>query len=179
MKIVKKVPGENLELKQRIEQDGYEAKLVRGGIIVTLKEEDGKYKYPPVPGKLFIDISEAGGGMTSRGSARIVCGLGGERLRPYYIKRSGHRACGEHCWFSVPSCVVVNWPDRREDICRIVKLSIKDSGGYAEIVEEEIWSGEYESLPELYQAYVPAIEAARSKANCYHCREPHYILEDA
>jgi len=46
--------------------------------------------------KGFPALWEEGGGYTNTGSAIIIAGSAGEPLRPFYIRRRGHLANGQH-----------------------------------------------------------------------------------
>ena len=186
MKIIAKIKGENLELVQTLKQQGIAAKLVRGGVIVELPKREKKTWGEPdsfdIPegvsdAILLIDCCEKGGGMTSTGSGTVICGLSGKPLKPYYVPRRGHLACGEHAYFSVPNAVITVTGYRRDSNITITKYEIKKDGQTAILEISEIWKGEIEFLPELYDCYKEAATAARQKANCYHCRSPHFIAK--
>jgi hypothetical protein len=151
---------------------------------------------------LFL-ASEIGGGRSNTGSAEIWCGPMGQTLRAVYIPRKGELACGEHarldistepnqpgCWqilathhrgdFTISCQQVWYLHERtfaREDVDPCLPVHDISPGRvsvmWAEMVERHRFSeGEwYEEPPEWL---LPAIKAAKEKATCYHCREPHY-----
>jgi len=115
---------------------------------------------------------EQGGGATNTGEAQIVTGPRGERLKPIYIRTRGHRACGQHALFIVqPQYHIVRvWYWNKQNppysinvyqIQKIVEFD-KELLAIAKKVESEM-------LQE-------AINVAKQKARCYHCRRPHYAL---
>ena len=111
--------------------------------------------------------------MTNTGSATIVCGADGQKLKPLFIPRGYSN--GDHAIFVIE-------PGKTH----LVHAS-RDRGGERAIVEKvigidgddnlEVYAvGEYENgdgnIPSNFQG---AVDAALEKTKCYHCREPHYI----
>ncbi|MBN1325962.1 hypothetical protein JW977_03195 [Candidatus Falkowbacteria bacterium] len=183
MKITARINGENQSLVDTLTQRGITAKLVKGGVIVELptrKKESWNdpdtYEVPvEVNGAtLFLDVAEEGGGMTNTGSGTVVCGLSGKALRPYYVPRGGHLACGTHAYFSVPNAVVTVTGYRRDENVTIEEHRIVRDGNVARIKSKKLWCGELEVLPESFNRFQAAAEAASTKGNCYHCRCVHF-----
>ncbi len=177
MKIVARINGENMAMAEILKQRGVNAKLVRGGVIVELlasKDSSFKFEIPDevATATLFIDCSEHGGGMTNTGSGTVVCGLSGKALRPYYVPKGYSNA--EHAFFSVPNAVVTIKGRRRDNNITIKEGRIAREGNLAWIEEKELWSGELETLPDIFVRFQAAAEAAYQKGNCYHCRCVHY-----
>ncbi len=121
-------------------------------------------------------IWERGGGATNTGSATVVAGLNGERLKPVYIRRCGHLSCGEHALFVVREGYFVvmasHW--RRDFIIkvyRVVSIDLDNKMALLELVNEYS-QGEWDSDLPIYLK--DAVDTAMKKAICYHCREPHY-----
>jgi hypothetical protein len=186
MKVTAKIKGENQSLVDILTQRDITAKLVKGGVIVELpvrkKELLNKSDTYEIPAEmndatLIIDITEEGGGMTNIGSGTIICGLSGKALRPYYVPRGGHRACGIHAYFSVPNAVVSVTGYRRDDNVTIEEHRIIRDGNVARIESKELWSGELETLPDSFSRFRAAAEAANVKGHCYHCRHIHFAQE--
>jgi hypothetical protein len=123
---------------------------------------------------LVIEVTEHGGGMTKTGSGTVVCGLSGQALRPYYVPRSGHLACGTHAYFSVPEAVVTVTGDYPDDTVTIEAHKIVRDGNVAWIESKRLWSGQLEELPKLFERFRAAAEAAIEKSTCYHCRCVHF-----
>jgi len=130
---------------------------------------------------------EGGGNHTNIGSARIICGLKGEKLAPVYIRRRGSLACSAfHAKF-------IAWPGQK-----LIQVDAEHHRGDFSITIDEIyldksflgktkrlWQGQEidksnieEYLPSKLDRYLDAVKAAMNKATCYHCREPHYILDE-
>jgi hypothetical protein len=189
MKIQLKIAGENQQLVEKMTKLGIEAKLVRGGVIITLPQKEkeswdspNSFSIPPelqgIDANYCIDIPEEGGGMSNTGSSQIVCGLSGKALWPYYVPRSGHLSNGTHAYFSVPSAVAtVSVGDRRDNDLTILEHRIVREKDEATIVSKNLWQGQLENLPQLFERFRLAAAAAVAKANCYHCRETHYAAE--
>ncbi|HUW72211.1 MAG TPA: hypothetical protein VMV66_03440 [Candidatus Humimicrobiaceae bacterium] len=183
MKITAKIHREDQSLVTILAQRDIAAKLVKGGVIVSLpvtkKESLNNHETYEIPAELkdatlLIDVAEEGGGRTKSGSGIIICGLNGKALRPYYIPRGGDRACNTHAYFSVSHLVVTITGYRLNSKVTIEEHWIVRDGSVAQIKSREIWSGELEVLPDSFSRFQSAAEAANEKANCYHCRHVHY-----
>lgn len=177
MELIMKIYGEDIKKLEELNKLGFKSKLVKGGIVIYLKQDDdGLYILPPFKGELRVNITEHGGGYTSTGWATIVCGLKGERLKPYFIPTRGHLACGDHAFFSLRGKFVVVEANRKTTTVSIKYISPEMVNGKAKIIADKIWEGMLEELPDLYSCFKEAATAALNKARCYHCRSPFYIL---
>jgi hypothetical protein len=118
-----------------------------------------------------------GGGATNTGEAQIVAGPRGEKLKPVYIKSKGHRACGQHALFIVqPGYHVIKvWYWNKQDppysvsvyqILQITEFQQNPDSSDKQLIAV----AQLVKLDELKEA----IDAAMTKARCYHCRKPHY-----
>lgn len=120
---------------------------------------------------------ESGGGATNTGEATIIANGDGSKKKPVYIRRRGPLACYNHALCVVkPGDVVVEANHHRKDFeIRVWRIE--------QILEEEVRlnllyefsRGEWDA--ELPASLVAAVQAAKEKATCYHCREPHYVRE--
>jgi hypothetical protein len=123
---------------------------------------------------------EEGGGYTRTGDAKIICGPGGEPLKPLYVRQTGHLSNDRHTLFVI-----------REGYHVIAARYSAAHGGYevevfriVEIGENEATTekvaeysqGEWE--PELPGYLMPAIQAAIQKTRIYHCRRPIYYANE-
>lgn len=122
---------------------------------------------------------EQGGGYTNTGTASCVAGTNGAPLRPVFIRRSGHLACGFHAKFAVKRAVICDVDRWRGDFS--ISLTFVKVDG-PRVVEDEFWrvadiDYSEEIVPEKYAKYIPLINATVAKSECYHCREPHFIRE--
>jgi hypothetical protein len=127
--------------------------------------------------KNYPALWEEGGGYTNTGDARIIAGPRGEQLKPLYIRRRGPLAGGQHALFVVwPGCYIIVATRHKDEyeisVYKIVK--ILETAAVVEC-EYEYSRGEWNREPPEYLA--AAIQAAREKAACYHCREPHYCMD--
>jgi hypothetical protein len=69
---------------------------------------------------------ESGGSLSHTGRSIIITGPNGERLKPVFIKRKGHRACGDHALFVVhPKDHVIIAARQRENF-RIAVYQIEE-----------------------------------------------------
>ena len=186
MKITARVKGESQKVVDALTQRGISAKLVKGGVIIELPEQKKEswnnpniYEVPVEANgaTLLIDVTENGGGMTNTGSGTVVCGLSGKALHPYRLPRGGHLSCGTHAYFSVPKAVVTVTGYRRDDNITIEEHRIIRDGNIARIESKKLWFGALEVLPEMFNRFQAAAEAASEKGNCYHCRCVHFAAE--
>lgn len=130
-----------------------------------------------------IQLAETGGGLTNTGRATIVAGLNGEKLPAVY----GVPKCGEpHAVFYVHAALVIHYCQHRgvgSGTVELIALTGREWGhGYRpqittvwrfadgdegiEVVDEQTASGL------VFPA--EAVEAARHKAQAYHCRSAYY-----
>lgn len=191
-----RVRGEQISLVDQLKASGFaDAKLVKGAVVFTPKNElvesmfggtkvakQGSFVIPAeiLAGyeyQLLIEATESGGGATNTGSAQIVCGLSGKALRPYFTPTHGHLSNGTHAYFSVPGSVVLVNASRGHGSAGIwiTKYEVIQEGQFAKIVKTDIWSGQSSELPEVYNQYAAAVEAAAQKCRTYHCRYAMYI----
>lgn len=120
---------------------------------------------------------ESGGGASNTGEARIICDRDGKPKKAIYIRRRGHLSNAEHALIVVEcgDYIISAYHHRRDFTIRIYRIvAFRDSEEYAICELNFVYSkGEWnEELPAFLK---PAVEAAKEKATCYHCREAHYI----
>lgn len=116
--------------------------------------------------------------MTNTGSATIVCGPGGEPLKPLFIPK-GYSNGGHASFVARQGLMIVDaGHDRggeRATISQVVKIGTDDGTDPDKLILQELFN--YENgdgnVPEYLQA---AVDAALAKSSCYHCREPHFVL---
>jgi hypothetical protein len=113
--------------------------------------------------KGYPAIWESGGGMTNTGTARIVCGPNGEKLKPVYIRKKGQLSCSTHALFLLKHGIYVIEVDRHNDEYTM-KIAINNNGVFEEV----------ENIPFFLDE---AIKAAREKTRHYHCRNAYYFLK--
>jgi len=118
--------------------------------------------------------------MSNTGSASIICGPSGEKVRAHYVPHGGHLSNGQHALFTYPL---------------LVEVCVHRGGGHesVEIIRHQVdqEEGKYvsktlyltdprphpEDIPEYVGKFREAYKAALEKESCYHCREPHYYIE--
>lgn len=122
-------------------------------------------------------ICESGGGMTNTGCATVICGHEGEKIEPLWVPRGYSN--GEHAGFVAKQgmCIVEADHDRSREYVsvRVIhRIGNKDDPDelFLELIGE--WENNDGTIPARFEA---ARKAALGKSYCYHCREPHYILE--
>jgi hypothetical protein len=116
-------------------------------------------------------IWESGGGFRNTGIALVIADRNGYPKKPLFVRRGGHLANREHALFILnEGDIIIQVERRREDyeirIYRFSSETLKEIARY--------YQGEWEG--EEFKKYERAIYAAVDKSNCYHCREPHFIL---
>jgi hypothetical protein len=179
VKIVARIPKEDVALTKALKKKGVKAKVVRNATIIHLplynpKDPESKiWSLADIPNDaaLLIDDSEDGGQIQpGLGAAKVVAGLSGKKLRPYYIpKKDGPR----HCFFAIlgRSITVTGFNDAHV----IVRKHEIDTGAASCWVNTTIvFEGQFTELPENLSRYAPASEAAIEKACCQVCRHRHY-----
>jgi hypothetical protein len=130
--------------------------------------------------KGYPALWECGGGYTSTGGCTIIAGKQGERLNPVYVRHGGSLSCSDHALLIVDVGYHIiqaahERGDYEIDIYRIDNFDKNEKDGkYARLTLTNQYSeGEWDKEPE--NCMIEAIHAAKKKANCYHCREPHYV----
>jgi hypothetical protein len=122
---------------------------------------------------------EEGGGMSRRGHALIVAGPNGEPLKPIFVKTGGPLALGKHALFILrEGCYIISLQRWGHDYCiQVYRVMEIDTGNKVANVEQicEFSQGEWDQDPPDH--LLTAIEAAKEKSNCYHCRSSHYMLD--
>jgi len=129
--------------------------------------------------KGYPSIWEKGGGMSNTGSATIVAGSHGEKLPPVWINRRGELSCGYHALIIISEGYHVIFADQHRgdyeiQVCRITAIDKEFQLADLELVCEYS-HGEWDVEPSYLLS--EAIDSAVKKANCYHCREPHFVKE--
>jgi len=130
--------------------------------------------------QLTIPLVESGGGLTNTGRATIICGIQGEKLRSFY----GEPVCGGiHAHFWPHAALSVSYGHHRGNGGGTVSLvaidrKVRHNLG-VEVVDLYSFSDEnIEVLSPQRCKNIPfpcaAVEAAKAKARCYHCRSAFY-----
>lgn len=153
------------------------------------KRAELKHKFPQ--GYFRIAEWERGGGTFEGGSAVIVCGLMGEKLKPSRTRVRGWLANDKHSLFvGNELCVVEVTLENRKFKYVLKQLSIKAKIGI--INETILWEGSREELESIkdysyysekydedaLRKFIPALEAATKKVLEYRCTQPMYILKE-
>jgi len=127
--------------------------------------------------KGYPALWECGGGYTNTGVATIIAGKEGQPKRAIYIRQRGPLANDDHALIPVEvGDYVISANHHRRDfeifIYRITNI-LKEEASIEKIAEFS--NGEWDvELPPYLK--IP-VKASKQKATCYHCREPHFIVE--
>ena len=120
---------------------------------------------------------EKGGGWTNTGRSQIICDPNGRPKVPIYIRRRGQLACKQHALFviEVGGMVIKAAHHRRDFSITVYRIEQILDNEACLIPLHSFDQGEWDCEPDRHLA--AAVEAAKRKATCYHCRSPHYIAE--
>lgn len=118
---------------------------------------------------------ESGGGLSNTGRATIICTEGGNPKKPLYVKQRGELACGEHAL--IPLKIgdhLIEADQHRGDFnIQLYQItSISEENAEAEL-RCSFSEGQWDIIPSALLG--TAIDAAKSKAQDYHCRRPYFI----
>ena len=129
----------------------------------------------------LIGKLKTGGGYTNTGEATIIANKDGQPKEAIYIRSRGHLANGSHALFILEvGDYIVEVNHHRKDfeieIFGVLDFKDKEEETYAVVEQVNCFSrGEWDvELPAYLEAVV---QIAMEKATCYHCREPHFILD--
>ncbi len=124
---------------------------------------------------------EVGGGYTNTGYARIIANKDGQPKKAVYVRGRGDLANSHHALVILDvGDFIITANHHREDfeieISRITDFEVKGENTYAVVEKTNCFSrNEWDTeLPAYLEA---AVQAAKEKATCYHCREPHYVRD--
>lgn len=197
-----RVWGERPELVTALQNTGIFAHQVKGAVIVKLPslrfqemKANGKplvspFSLSPVMGvsptkklipeairglkfQLVAEATENGGGMSNTGFAQIVCGTGGQKLKPYRIVTKGHLANGEHAFFALHEpFVAIEYAWNRSGFkMKAFHYEILRQGFEVELVKTEL---DLVELEREHPLFMIAFEASRLKGHAYNCRSVVY-----
>jgi hypothetical protein len=171
---------------ETIKEYGLEwTRVSTGGIVVDLGETDFGGKHFCLPeslgNRLTIKATERGGNneILILYSSRIVCGLEGEKLRPYLINTKCQS--GDHAYFSFPKLVTVSSNGGGKTVL-IEKHHIEKESDKAVIVTDLLgeikvkWIGNRVVLDGELKKFGAAAYKAIIKANCRGCKHVHYAI---
>jgi hypothetical protein len=127
--------------------------------------------------KGFPCIWERGGGFTNTGEATIIASKDGKPKKALYVRRRGPLANENHALFVLEvGDYIIEANHHRGDFEIYIYNSVNITEEEAELqLLASYQQGEWDKEPPAYLE--AAVEAAKEKATCYHCREPHYIEE--
>ncbi len=175
MNIIGIYPEENRKLCTKFSGSGITGRLEKGITIFDIPNPSNILELP-LSTEYFIEAFEMGGGKTNVGYGIIVCDqFDGKELKPQKVYTDGHLCNSKHAKFVVENCITISSTKRGNIV--IVQNEITIEYGTIFLKSECLWTGNIKDLPNTYNYLEKACEAAHEKANCFHCREPHYILK--
>ena len=121
---------------------------------------------------------EKGGAKKNVAAATIICDYDGKPKYPLVVKVKGNLACSNHALLPVSQYDTIIEVTKRNkhitiDILRIMEINKKEKVAEVECIahcEEGSWDNE-----KIYLKYKEACDKAIEKANCFHCRDPHFV----
>jgi len=156
--LIAKVSG-GIGILKELTNNGLQAQMAYNAILVPLKNGEipdilNEYKY-----QVKFNISES---CSPHQQSTIICGLNGEKLKPYYIPKKATK--DGQALFCLWACVKVIY-NKPHDNVRIIRLSIIKKDKKASLKKEVLYNGstKYISM-ELYK-FADAISAAMEKLN--------------
>lgn len=132
--------------------------------------------FPLILSKSLVPcLWESGGGMTHTGGAALVTNKHGQPKSAIYIRTSGSLACLEHALIPISvgdHFIIAN--HHRGDFT--IEIFCIKSINTTKLEAERVNLFDYDQWDtQLDPNFNAAIDAARAKATCYHCRDPHFI----
>lgn len=174
MHIIGIYPEENVKiLKKFAAMENITPFLERDKIVFTVPSGTNVSDFPTKTG-YKIKVAEEGGGKTNVGFAKIVCDVNGEKLKPTEIITYGHLANQKHAYFILDKFYVVT--STKRGMISILSNRITIQNGFIFLATTVRWEGNISLIPLRFESFSNACLAAMKKANCFHCKEPHYIL---
>jgi len=127
--------------------------------------------------KGYPALWECGGGCRNTGEATIIASPSGGPKKPAYIRHRGSLANAHHALIILEvGDYIIEANHHREDFEIAIYRVLNFEEETAVVEQVNCFSmGEWDKEPPAYLE--AAIQAAKEKATCYHCREPHYIDE--
>ena len=118
---------------------------------------------------------EHGGSATNTGAATIIADAEGLPKKAIYTRRRGHLSNGEHALIpvSVGDHIITANHWRGDFEVEIYRIRAIGADKIELELSYEFSRGEWDKEPPT--TLQAAVDAAKAKATCYHCREPHYI----
>jgi len=171
-----KIPGEQYKLLRKLKDKGESVKIIKDWTIIDDLPNDYDITDLPHDTRFLVRCYEQGGSMTKTGKATIVCNSRGEELYPDFVYSHGHLSNGKHAKFLIENGVLVT--STKHGFIEIEQVVAEKDEDKVWLVINMIWEGRIEQLPDYYQEFTYACLAANEKANCFHCREPHFIKDN-
>ena len=126
--------------------------------------------------KGYPALWECGGGCRNTGEATIIASPSGGPKKPAYIRHRGSLANAHHALIILEvGDYIIEANHHREDFEIAIYRVLNFEEETAVVEQVNCFSmGEWDKEPPAYLE--AAIQAAKEKATCYHCREPHFII---
>lgn len=179
-KLVIKIPYESVETYSQFidsENPGITVELLKNETRICI--DSGYYNMDIESvnvgeAKFFIELFEQGGGKTSTGSGTVICDEKGKPFSPVEVFKTGHLANNLHARFHVKKGYEVT--SNKYGLISIMEYSLSENDKEVSIKSQLIWKGRKDLKPEIFKNFDFPVVAAYAKANCYHCRSPHFVF---
>lgn len=120
---------------------------------------------------------ESGGGSSNTGEAIIIASPEGKKIKPIYIRRSGHLSNSDHALVPLTegSYIIKTYHHRGDYTINIYKILSFDNNKYKATVKNIncFDNGEWD-FP-LEEKLVEPVEVSKNKSNDYHCRSAYFV----
>lgn len=174
-----KIWGENPKFLKKLLDLDFKAEVIKNYIICQpgYNEDKQQFFIPELvldkKFSLFIYCEETGGATVSGGEATIICGLSGDRIKPY---STANPINGAHAMFAVFEAVSTVTAYHEKNEVSVKMHCIDRLGNLISLKTAEVWAGLPAQLPKMYSFYELAVAAAKNKANCHHCQSVYYAI---
>lgn len=128
----------------------------------------------------FISLWEQGGARTKTGTARIIAKTDGSQPTATYVRRKGTLSCAEHAMIPIHKgyWVIDAVQHRGEFTISVMQITGITNKNGCSVFTEELFTfadGKWNApLPPILEA---PVEAARRKAEDYHCRTVYFAVQ--
>jgi len=127
--------------------------------------------------KGFPCIWECGGGYTNTGEATIIASQSGGPKKAIYIRNRGPLANDNHALIPVDVGDYIIYANHHRGDFEVTVYKIVRIEEETAVIEQTNCFSRGEWDVELPAHLEIPVMAVKQKATCYHCREPHYIIE--
>jgi len=176
MKVVARARGHDPRLLEVCAQLGLRTKRVPAAVIVDLPlvgTAPFVYKVPPplADAVLLVEEEECGGAGYHVGSATVVAGLGGGRMKPFHVLQK--KGMTSRVLFAAPEGLLVakaTWSGGPV-FGHVEEVTLEQVGDRAHLLRKMVWRG---NAQDSAAPYGEMVHAVADRAQCPYCEHVHY-----